>query len=468
MQTTIENPGRTSFPLFRPVQVYAGRFVSSNQREGIEQEFRLASPAGDGRLSWVAGAYYADLRTHIDYTIFGNYDAADLALYGLTSTQRYSVPNPNGYVSVLDARLVDTEYALFGEGTYAITDTFKATAGVRVSRVELDFSQANYGQLSARPSIDSPYAYVEGQGKAEPVTPKLGLQWEPATGRLVYASATKGFRAGGVNVPLNPQVCSAGLAQFGLTVDDIPLQYGPDTVKSYELGSKLRLLDNRMQLNVALYQIDWDDIQVTTSAQGCGQNWNQNGGKARSKGIDVQLDYRPVDPLMLSLSLGTVDAQYSEAVLGPVPTVPNVTQAVTYNKGDPLGVPDLQANAGVRFDFGAFEHRAYARLDYFYTDSYTQGSSFGTGNYNPFTRDVPSVDQVNMRLGMNIDRWDLSLYATNLLNSRDMVGNAGIGRGGCNAATGGEGCTVYSLFNPFVAQAYQKPRSIGLQANYSF
>ncbi len=468
VQTTLENPGRTQFPLFRPVPVYAGRFISQNKRNGFEQEFRLSSPADGGRLSWVAGAFYSRLRTNIDYIITGDYDAADLALYGLTSTQRYSIPNPGGYVSVLDAGLVDTEYALFGEGTFALTNTLKVTAGVRVSQVELDFTQANYGQLSARADVNAPFAYVEGKGKDKPVTPKLSLQWEPVVGKLMYATAAEGFRAGGVNVPLNPQVCTAGLAQFGLTVDDIPRQYGPDTVMSYELGGKLRLLDNRMQLNIAVYQIDWEDIQVTTSAQGCGQNWNQNGGKARSRGFDVQLDYRPVNPLTVSLSVSTIDAKYSEAVLGPQPTVAGVNRAVTFNKGDPLGVPDLQANAGLRYDFNAFSQRAYARLDYLYTGSYLQGSSFGTGNYNPYTRNVDATDQVNARLGIDIDRWNLNVYATNLLNSRDKVGNSGIGRGGCNAATGGVDCTVYSLFNPFVGQSYQKPRSVGLQANYRF
>lgn len=468
VQTTLENPGRTSFPLFEPLHVFAGRFISANKRTGFEQELRLSSPEGNGRLSWVAGAFYSRLKTNIDYIITGDYDAADLALYGLTSEQRYGVPNPGGYVSVLDAGLVDTEYALFGEGTLALTDTLKLTAGLRLSQVELEFTQANYGQLSARPDVNSPFAYVEGKGKDKPVTPKLSLQWEPVVGKLVYLTAAEGFRAGGVNVPLNPQVCTAGLAQFGLTVDDIPRQYGPDTVRSYELGGKFRMLDNRMQLNVAVYNIEWEDIQVTTSAQGCGQNWNQNGGKARSRGFDVQLDYRPVNPLTLSLSLGTVDAKYSEPVLGPEPTVPGIKQAVTFNKGDPLGVPDLQGNAGARYDFTALGQRAYARLDYLYTGSYLQGSSFGTGNYNPFTRNVGSVAQVNARFGVDVEGWNLSVYATNLLNSRDKVGNSGNGRGGCNAATGGEGCTAYSLFNPFVSQAYQKPRVLGLQANYRF
>ena len=468
VQSTLENPGKTSFPLFRAVPVYAGRFISKNHRNGIEQELRLSSPQDGRRLSWVVGAFYSKLKTHIDYKIYGNYDTADLALYGLTSAQRYGVPNPDGYVSTLDARLTDTERAVFGEATFAVTDKLKVTAGLRWSQVELAFAQANYGQLSARPTIDSPFAFTQGAGKDTPVTPKYGIQYEIRPGSLVYANAAKGFRAGGVNVPLNPQVCSVGLAQFGLTVNDIPAAYGPDTVMSYELGGKFRLLDNRLQVNIAAYQIDWEDIQVTTSAQGCGQNWNQNGGKARSKGFDVQVDFRPVDAVTFNVSLGTVDAKYREAVLGPKPTVAGVSQAVTFNQGDPLGVPKLQANGGVRFDLRVLDRKSYARLDYLYTGSYEQGPTFGTGNYNPFTRDVGATDQVNARVGVNIDQWDVNLFATNLLNGRDKVGNSGNGKGGCNAATGGTGCTVYSLFNPFVQQAYQKPRVIGLQANYRF
>jgi outer membrane receptor protein involved in Fe transport len=222
-----------------------------------------------------------------------------------------------------------------------------------------------------------------------------------------------------------------------------------------------------MQVNLAVYQIDWNDIQVTTSAQGCGQNWNQNGGKARSKGIDLQVDYRPVENVTLNLSLGTTDAKYSEAVLGPKPTVAGVTQAVTFNKSDPLGVPDFQGNVGARFDFSLFARKSYARLDYLYTGAYTRGSSYGTGNYNPFTREVGAIGQLNGRLGVQVDRWDLSLYAQNLTNSRKEIGNAGNGRGGCSLTAGAD-CSTYTLWSPFVNQTLQKPRVIGLQANYKF
>jgi len=466
VQTTLENPGRTQFPLFRPMPDYAGRFQSRNRRYGIQQELRLSSPAGQRPFSWVAGVYYSNLHTHIDYVISGNYDRADLALYGLNSTQRYGTPNPGAFVSVLDADINDIEFAGFGEANYWVTEKLKLIAGIRASRVEMKFTQGNYGQLSARPNIDAPFAFVSGQAQASPITPKVGAQYQFTETDMVYVNAAKGFRAGGVNVPLNPQVCTAGLALFGLTVDDIPRQYGPDTVWSYEAGGKFRMLDNSLQLNVAAYQIDWTDIQVTTSAQGCGQNWNQNGGKARSRGFDVQADWRATSHLTVSGSAGYTDAKYIEPVLGPKPLVGN--PAVTFNKGDPLAVPKWQATLGLRYDFQLGAMPGYVRADYQYQGKYVNGSGYGTGNYNPFSQDVGATDVVNLRAGMTVGSVDVNVFANNVLDSRDKLGNAGNGQTGCNAATGGVGCTAYSLFQPFVAQSYQRPRTVGVQANYRF
>ncbi len=469
IQSTLENAGKTQFPLFAPLPVYAGRFVTDNGRTGFQQEFRLAS-SGDAsdRFSWVVGAYYSNMRTNIKYKIAGDYDAIMLELYGLTSEQRYSIPNTGGFVSSLDARLRDKELAAFGEANYSLTDKLRVTAGARISRVSLDFTQENFGQLSARPTADSPYGRVAGKRTDSPFTPKVGAQYRFTENDMIYVTAAKGFRAGGVNVPLNPQVCTAGLAQFGLTVDDIPTQYGPDQVWSYEAGAKVRGLDNKLQLNAAVFQIDWTDIQVTTSAQGCGQNWNQNGGRARSRGVDFQADFRPVHFLNINASVGYTDAKYTDPVLGPKPLDPTKSQAITYLKGDPIGVPKWQANIGTRFDFDVASKPSFFRVDYQFQGKYLNGSGYGTGNYNPNTRTVGATHLVNARAGIDLGAMDVNLFVNNVLNSRQKIGNAGIGQSGCNIATGGVGCTVYSFFQPFVAQQYQAPRSIGIQANYRF
>jgi hypothetical protein len=127
-----------------------------------------------------------------------------------------------------------------------------------------------------------------------------------------------------------------------------------------------------------------------------------------------------------------------------------------------------QLAIGARYDHDIFNLPSYLRLDYQFQGAYKTGSSFGTGNYVPFTRDVQESDQVNVRAGVVWKNWDLNAYANNLLDSRQKVGNAGIGQTGCSTAAGNQACTTYSLFNPFVNQAYQKPRTIGVQANYRF
>jgi len=465
-QTTLENPGRTTFPLFGLYQNYAGRFVSMNRRFGIEQELRFSSPADQRPFNWVAGLFFSNARTHITYNIVGNYNASSLALYGINQQTRYGLADdPCNCVSTLDTHMADIELAGFGEANYWVTDKLKLIAGVRYSRVELKYSQLNGGVLASRPLSD-PFSLASGSAINSPITPKGGIQYQLNDNNMVYANAAKGFRAGGVNNQLNPNTCAVGLALFGLTVNDIPKAYGPDSVWSYEVGGKFRLLDNKLQLNVAAFRIDWSDIQVSVAAQGCGQNWSQNGGAARSQGVDLQAQFRPFSRLTLSLAGGYTDAKYTAAVTGPKPL--QGSPSIVFNKGDGFGIPKWQISASAQYGFEVLRRDAYLRVDYQYQGKYLNGPSFGAANYNPFTRQVGSQDLINLRAGVNLGRWDLNAFVNNVANSQDKMGNAGNGIGACNATTGGAGCTVYGTFQPFVAQAYQRPRAMGVQANYRF
>ena len=465
VQTTLQNPGRTSFPLFALYPNYAGRFVSSNRRNAIEQELRFSSPGDQRPFNWVAGLFFSNSRTHIVYKIMGEYSASTQALYGINQQTRYGMPaDPCNCVSTLDAHLADTELAAFGEANYWVTQKLKLTAGVRQSRVSLTYSQLNGGILASRPLSD-PYSLATGSSTDSPVTPKVGAQYQLTDDNMLYANAAKGFRAGGVNNQLNPNTCAVGLALFGLTVNDIPKDYGPDTVWSYEAGGKFRLLDRKLQLNLAAFRIDWTNIQVSIAAQGCGQNWSQNGGSARSQGVDLQAQYRPFQPLTLTVAAGYTDAKYLAPVTGPTPLTGS--PAIAINKGDGFGIPKWQVNFTAQYDFEVMSHNLYVRGDYQYQGPYLQGVSFGAANYNPFTRQVKAQDLFNLRAGVAFDRFDVNVFANNVTNSRDRIGNAGNGIGACSAA-GGAGCTAYGTFQPFVAQQFQRPRSIGVQANYRF
>ena len=97
------------------------------------------------------------------------------------------------------------------------------------------------------------------------MTPKFGAQYQIDDSNMLYVTAAKGFRAGGVNGRLSQGICGTALASYGLTAADTPPTYKSDSVWSYEAGGKFRLFGNRMQLNGSVYRIDWSNVQVTTN-----------------------------------------------------------------------------------------------------------------------------------------------------------------------------------------------------------
>ena len=455
-------PAAKGLPLFAANYQYAV-FSAYNKRHGFQEELRVSSRNDDAALTWVAGAYFSRATDRIQYTINGSEEALYQAFWGISQATRYGFPDTNP-MSTLDAIFTDKESAAFAEVNYKVTPRLKVTGGLRYSKVGLDFSQLFWGIIPSR-TITDPYSLSQGVINEKPLTPKAGVQFQLAPDQMLYATASKGFRAGGVNTAINPTLCAAGLTILGLAINDIPQTYGSDSVWSYELGGKFRLDDGRLQVNVAAYRINWNDIQVSVTPQGCGQGWAQNGGTASSTGGDLEIQYRPIQPLMLSLTAGYGIAKYTEDVI--VSKAGATTTTKLFNAGDRLDVPQTQFTATTQYDFQVMERPSYLRLDYNYQGSYQSGGTFGTNAYNPFVLRKPVNDVLNLRVGMTIDKFDVNVFATNLTDAHDPIGNAGNGITQCTAA-GGESCTAFTGYTPIVTQPVQRPRTIGLQAQYKF
>jgi iron complex outermembrane receptor protein len=483
-QATYEDPTHRGFPLFRPYFDATGRgnsgyFDARNKRDGFEQEFRLSSNP-DNRFSWVAGAYYADLETKIRYRWPVSEEDASLALqllYGpdlagpppntSAATAYYGNAITNGFQSYGDTIIKDKEAAIFAEANlWIVPDKLKAIAGLRYSKVELDFWTLNHGQQNGR--LPTSFgSLVEGKASEKPVTPKVGLQYNFADDKMVYATAAKGFRAGGVNPAISPTFCAQALDQLGLTATDIPLSFDADTVWSYELGSKFRLWEV-MQVNVAAFRIDWEDIQATTTLS-CGQGFTKGGGKARSEGAELSVQYRPNASWNMYLYASYTDAYYVDPVRAPTGANATTTPAPSFNAGDKFDIPPFSMSAGVTYDFNIAEIPTYVRLDGTYQDDYIAGATFGASGFgsNYFNRYNVSRQQLNLRAGMRFGNGlDVNVFVNNLTNEDKLIAGRGDGRGQCSAAS--IDCATYSSYSPFVAQTYQTPRVFGLQANYRF
>jgi iron complex outermembrane receptor protein len=467
--------GIVGFPLWSPYPDYPGHFVGKSYRDGIEEEFRLSSRDPSDRLQWVAGAYFERQTVTNNYRYPDDHFTQSLNSFwgpSIGIPQRYGVVEWDGNsATTLNAHLIDTNVAGFAEANYYLTSKLKLTAGVRVSSLNFHFDSFDAGPFSSR-YPDSFGGSEAGTEKDTPVTPKFGVTYEFTKNDLVYFTASKGFRSGGVNAPVGPVVCAPGLALYGITATQAPLTYAPDTVWSYEAGGKFRLLDNRMQLNAAAFRIDWSNIQSAITLT-CGQGFVLNGKNARSQGVDFQGQYRVIDPLTLTFNLGYDDARYVDPVAGPLGPGhgPNAI-----NAGDSFPVAPWQISASAVYDtmlMGKYD--SYLQVDYQWSSSYTQPGSFGVASWNPYVLNVGAVDNVSARLGIRFSKWDLNIFSNNLLDRLEKLGNAGNGitqclasNQACTATSGAGGSAAFNSYNPFVNQIYTRPREVGVQANYRF
>ncbi|WP_348818643.1 TonB-dependent receptor [Fontimonas sp. SYSU GA230001] len=290
---------------------------------GLVQEFRLVSPdAPEAKWEWLIGAFGHDHSSFTTQRIFTTVPIAGQDADALN------------FVADVEAR----EYALFGEASRRLGRRWKATLGLRGYQVETFGTVVSSGVLIL--ASGSPENRNDANVRASGVNPQLALQVDVTDDIASYVSATRGFRFGGVQT-IGPSPASPNARQT----------YSPDTVWNYELGLRTQWLDGALQIDGAVFYIDWNDPQVQTTTGGAVPlNTIDNAGHARSRGGELALRYLPafLDGLDLGLSWAWADARITEPYVAP--------GGATVPKGARLpGSADRQlvASLGYRRGFGA-------------------------------------------------------------------------------------------------------------------
>ena len=108
-----------------------------------------------------------------------------------------------------------------------------------------------------------------------------------------------------------------------LDFTDAPLDPGQvdsDSTSNFELGGKFTLLDNRLTINTAIFHIDWDDlpIGIADTSDICANVVSVNGGKARSRGIELETAASLTEDISITLGVGYVDAEFRSNDIGSV------------------------------------------------------------------------------------------------------------------------------------------------------
>ena len=426
--------------------------VYNQHREGVTEELRLASPSSNtSRFSYVIGAFYSALNTHSLQSTPAAFDEFAQVIRGVSATTLFGVPVlPGEQTGYNDQVFAERESAAYGEANYQLLEKLKFTVGLRVSRDKFTFRSTQYGPNNGYdvPTVANG-GLVSGAVAETPVTPKVSLSYQVTDRDLVYATVSKGYREGGVNLGVPQVKCASDLTSLGIA--STPITYNSDSVWSYETGAKLRLLDGAAQLNASAYYIDWSNLQSAVQLPTCTFGYTVNAGSAVSKGLDLEAQARAMG-FTATLGLGYDDAYYTQALYTPANA--SGVKTLLINNGDRvLNTPKWTWTMGLQYDFNVMEKSTYLRADWQHQDPQYRSYGPGAATYTSDTYKSTVNNEVNMRLGATLNSsTDASLYMNNVANSTDEL-----------YRYGGHSGTKY---NPLFFATTFRPREIGVTITY--
>jgi iron complex outermembrane receptor protein len=361
-----------------------GAAISSNvTTTKFTQELRLASPATN-TLAWQIGAFYTDEDVSSQQL---------LPLFNPLTGETLNTGLPT--LLDIDGDFTFKEIAVFGDATYHFSPRFDVTVGARYSRNRQTNTGVNDGLLVGG------FAEVDVQSKDNSVTFLVTPRFRINDDTMAYARIASGFRPGGPN---------AAAGSPGVNTS-----FGPDRVVNYEIGVKTDLLDKRLTLDVAAYYIDWTKIQLQQISP-LGLSYLNNAGSAVSKGIEAAATWRPVHGLQ-------IDANFAlnEATLGAdLPAGGQVGE-----EGDRLPLTARwKTNVGFDYSvplFGDWSGRVGASWRHV-------GDTLGAFPNPGLPRfEHPAYDVVDLRAGVNNDRWSLMVFAKNIGDDRGQSADLAFG-----------------------------------------
>jgi iron complex outermembrane receptor protein len=398
---------------------------------GFSQEVRLAG--GSGNLRWLTGAFYTtNTRTYgQSLLVSGFQDASGIPTVGLRAAKDVL------FFSDLSYDL--SQLALFGEATWSLGRSLDVTAGLRYYNFSEDRDQIFDG-IFAHDSTGTKVVSQPGSIEADGFAPRIIASWRATDLVTLNAQASKGFRLGGINDPLNVPLCTSG---------DLDTFSGRDawrdeTAWNYEVGAKTLLMNGKGTLNVSAFSMDISNMQLTVTAGSCSSRLIFNVPETRTAGMEVEITANPNEQLDLSLSTSFNNAQL-RSTLTSTSSTGAVTVLPGFEEGNRLpSVPKFQASAAATYRWpfrpgtSAFLSGSYNYVGSRFTQIDDHAPGFGTVNLNsfgdntiggPLTQstfvfdpELPAYSLVNLRVGVSRStNWDVALFVNNLTDERALL-----------------------------------------------
>lgn len=309
---------RTTTALPRPGTGRVG--YTNTQIKNAIHEVNLIRTS-DGPVDWVLGGFLLDGR--IDASVLrDNNNTVDFV----------------GSTSTIVTEMRNNSKSVFGQANARLGERSELVVGARRS-----WDRQSYDRLVSAGGIGSTTL------ESAQTTGKVAFNYDFADSVMGYVSASKGYKAGGGNLPIAAE------------------SYGPETNYVYEAGLKSTLFDRRLRLNAAAFYSDYRDMQLASLANGLPLTQNAASGKAM--GLELEA-VAMLGNFSINAGLGWLEAEFGEdAILQN--TLTNANE-IAY-KGDVLPFsPDVTFNAGIQYDFELGDKLLTPRLQYTYvSESYS-------------------------------------------------------------------------------------------------
>lgn len=414
------DPDMSSFAIF------AGH--RTEDFEQFAQEIRFTSPE-DQRFSWMVGAYYQehDLTTQIDVHLPWLFDVPWFVSGGLAPRNPLLNPAVHSAVGFGGPLVEESKWmSVFFNTTFNVTDTFRINIGGRYQDIDKDGTENP--QISLLPVGGTEFGApaplgppVSAEANASEFQPEVGVQWDMSDRVMVYVKYAEALKAGGF--VKSPPVTGGA---------PDPFSYAPEEAEGLEGGFKGLWFDGRLALNLAVFDTDFTDLQVTVFNPITGQFITRNAAAAHSRGVEIDGRLAPTDNFTLGFAASFTDAEYDE--YGGSQCNSLDAKKAVIAAGNPRA-PCFVDGAGEQMPFspewslnlqpeyrttiGGFDVTASANI--IFSDGYRMfGIDGDPGN------EVSSWERVDLRLALSpVDgNWEIAVYGRDVTDQQRTHSNA--------------------------------------------
>lgn len=424
----------------------------SESFEQVSQELRLTSPQ-DQKFAWMVGGYWQTHEAQLEINVHYPFVLGPPVPGMITSSDGGNLTENSDWAS------------LFFAGTWNITDAFRFNIGARyqdsakhgvyvISRALLPAAATSFG-----PRVYSPTPALTSDVDSDDVLPEVGVQWNPTDNVMLYAKYAEAFKAGGfvMNPPLGG-------------VPPQPFTYLPEEASGYEVGMKGTFFDNNLQLNIALFDTDFDNLQVNSFNGTTARFEVRNAASSNTQGIEVDGRFAIGSNWVIGFNGGRNDAVYTYFPNGACGAIQARDWAAAGNPGTcRVDVSGQRMNGSPEWQFGFYPEVTFQMGQFSTSASLLVTYIAGTvpaNNPGDVLNSIEQRERFDLRIAMRprSEAWELALYARDLTDEAAHVGGLQSGFFSQTVGTSNSDVHLYGVGG----KRFERGRRVGLQASYYF